>query len=126
MNKSDRNKALGKEGEDVALNYLLKRGHIVTETNYFARSGEIDIIFWDNNYLVFAEVKSSGKENDYHLGLRVNLKKQKKIIATALDYMTKHNPIVSGYRFDVILVQRVNTNEHKIEHIVDAFSVEES
>ena len=40
--------------------------------------------------------------------------------------MTKHNPIVSGYRFDVILVQKVSNNEHKIEHIKDAFYVEES
>jgi putative endonuclease len=126
MNKSEKNKAIGKEGELVAQNFLLNRGFLLAETNYWARSGEIDIIFWDDKYLVFAEVKSSGKINDYHLGLRVNLKKQRKIIATALDYMTKHNPVVSGYRFDVILVQKVSNNEHKIEHIKDAFYVEES
>jgi Holliday junction resolvase-like predicted endonuclease len=70
-------------------------------------------------------VKSSGKDSRYYLGLRVGFTKRKRIIATALYYMSNHNPSVSGYRFDVILVQRVSTNQRKIEHIKDAFYVEE-
>ena len=74
---------------------------------------------------MFAEVKSSENDSNYFLGLRVGLKKQKRIIATASDYMLKHNPTVSGYRFDVILVQRVSTTKRSIQHIKSAFCVED-
>jgi len=123
---SDKIKAVGKEGENAALNYLLNRGHVVAETNYWSRTGEIDIIYWDQDCLVFAEVKSSMEDSKYALAERVNVQKQKRLIATALDYMSKHKPIVSGYRFDVILLNKLKADEWKIEHIKDAFWVNES
>ena len=54
---SEKIKSIGKEGEKVALNYLINHGYIVAETNYWSRFGEIDIIFRDQNSLVFQKLK---------------------------------------------------------------------
>lgn len=47
----------GKEGEEIARDYLIKKGFILIESNYSNNLGEIDLIMSDNDWLVFIEVK---------------------------------------------------------------------
>ena len=47
----------GKEGEEIARDYLVKKGFILIESNYSNNSGEIDLIMSDKDWLVFIEVK---------------------------------------------------------------------
>ena len=51
-------KEFGNKGEDIAIEYLEKRGYIILERNFYCRQGEIDIIAKDKNEIVFIEVKS--------------------------------------------------------------------
>ena len=49
----------GKKGENLAKEYLIKKGYKIVETNKrFSRFCEIDIIALDNDTLVFCEVKT--------------------------------------------------------------------
>jgi putative endonuclease len=54
-------RANGVRGEDLAMRFLQERNFIVVARNFKPRSGrgEIDIVAWDNDTLVFVEVKSS-------------------------------------------------------------------
>ncbi len=53
------NISTGKKGEELAQEYLLKKGYKILETNKrFSRFCEIDIIAKDKDTLVFCEVKT--------------------------------------------------------------------
>lgn len=49
---------IGKIGEDIAMRYLLNKGFNIIERNYLCKVGEIDIISYEKNSLIFVEVKS--------------------------------------------------------------------
>src|ERR1051326_6273120 len=52
--------ALGRRGEDIAHRYLQRAGIVIVARNYRMASGagEIDLVGWENDTLVFVEVKS--------------------------------------------------------------------
>lgn len=51
-------KRIGARGEDVACEYLRRRGFRIRDRNVFRKTGEIDIIAQKGNTLHFVEVKS--------------------------------------------------------------------
>ena len=56
-----RNK-IGALGEEIAANYLKKRGFTVLELNYLKKWGEIDIVTRDTDKIHFVEVKAVSYE----------------------------------------------------------------
>lgn len=48
----------GKQGEDLAYEFLKKQGYKIIERNFRIRGGEIDIIAIDEKTLVYVEVKT--------------------------------------------------------------------
>ena len=48
----------GFAAEQQACTYLRKQGLRWIESNYHCRWGEIDLIMWEANYLVFVEVRA--------------------------------------------------------------------
>src|SRR5260370_8895063 len=58
--------ATGRRGEDIAHRYLQRAGIIIVARNFRMASGavELDLIGWENDTLVFVELKSS-QNDDY-------------------------------------------------------------
>lgn len=115
MNK---NKELGQEGEQIAANYLQKKGWQIHVMNYRHSRSEIDVIASINDLLIFVEVKartntSFGLPEDF-----VDEKKAQNIIKGAEHYITE-NDWKGNIRFDIISIIKKDTME--IEHIEDAF-----
>ena len=52
------NTQTGLKGEDIASEYVLRKGYEIVERNFSNKFGEIDIIAKDKNILVFIEVKT--------------------------------------------------------------------
>lgn len=102
MNK----RQLGEQYETMAVQYLTKAGYRVLERNFRCRTGEIDIIAKDGEYLVFVEVKyRSGRTCGSPLEA-VDHKKQQTIIRVAQYYMMKHGYATqTNCRFDVVAIQ---------------------
>ena len=50
--------SLGREGERLAAEYLEKKGYKVVASRFRLFHGEIDLIAWDGDTLVFVEVKA--------------------------------------------------------------------
>ena len=49
---------VGREGEQVAVDYLTERGYRVLDRNWRCRQGELDIVALDGRELVVVEVKA--------------------------------------------------------------------
>ena len=112
--------AAGKRGEDIAAAYYEKHGFSVTERNFHARCGEIDVIAENADTLVFCEVKTRKPESFGRPCEAVDSKKQAKIVQTALLYLqdraTDKQP-----RFDVVEVFLVPNETPKVRCIPAAF-----
>jgi putative endonuclease len=52
------NRTVGKRGEDIATEYLLKKGFTILTRNFSTRYGELDIIAKKDNKISFVEVKT--------------------------------------------------------------------
>ena len=85
-------KNVGAEAERRALKFLTEQGLKLIEQNYFYKHlGEIDLIMWDKELIVFIEVRYRNTQR-YGCGLEsVTRGKQRKIIRTALQYLQKYN-----------------------------------
>ena len=58
------NQQVGKWGEDIAVEYLIKRGREVVARNIRTPYGEIDIITKQGGIIVFVEVKTRRQAGD--------------------------------------------------------------
>ncbi len=110
---------LGIKGEDLAVEFLKKKGYKILSRNYKTPLGEIDIVAEDRETLVFVEVKTRA-DNSFGLPFEaVNRKKREKLRRVALYYLKNCCKKDLHSRFDVLSIQAGSKNE--IEHIIDAF-----
>ncbi len=113
---------IGKFGEDVSYNYLVKNNYKIIERNFRCMQGEIDIVAFDQKTreITFIEVKT---RTSFSFGVpseAVNKVKQMHIINCA-KYFLYCNKIENKYiRFDVIeIVVDVIHNKYKLNHLED-------
>lgn len=98
--------ALGWAAEDEACDYLQKQGLRCVTRNFRSKMGEIDLIMRDARYLIFVEVRSRSSAAFGGAIASVTRHKQKKIIKTALYYLSKHKSHAQEVvRFDVITIE---------------------
>ena len=115
------NQATGLAGERGAEAFLQKKGYKILSRNYRKKTGEIDLVAKDGEYIVFIEVKArKGLEYGYPREA-VGYMKQKRIINTALQYIAQYKLTDVGIRFDVIEVL-INNGEIYISHVENAFT----
>lgn len=77
----------GRLGEEAVTLYLERNGCDIVYRNFRGQRGEIDIIFLEDNILVFGEVKSRSSINYGYPSEAVDARKQKKIIDTAKEFI---------------------------------------
>ncbi len=114
----------GTEGEKRVANFLRKKGLTIINRNFQSKYGEIDIIAENDQYILFVEVKTR-KENSLVSGIEaVDAFKQRRIIMTANDYITK-TQCEKQPRFDVAEVtvseRQDKTLSYKLRYIENAW-----
>lgn len=97
-------KAIGAEGERVAVRFLKKRGYKILQRNYRSKGGEIDIVCYDHGCIVFVEVKTRFSNVYGAPELAVNEAKRRQIIKTASHYIVQKKIEGVDLRFDVVSV----------------------
>jgi putative endonuclease len=117
-----RGKRTGKKGEELAAAYLAQTGYRIVERNYRCVFGEIDIVAWEGEILVFVEVKSRRTEAFGAPQVAVGPAKQDKISRIALNYLSEKHLRRHPARFDVVAVRLLPMGT-KIELIRDAFEL---
>ncbi|MCR5309899.1 MAG: YraN family protein [Lachnospiraceae bacterium] len=107
MNK----RKIGSVAESMAVEYLKKKGVVILDRNFYSRSGEIDIVGIDGEYLVFFEVKYREGDSCGDPGEAVTPAKIKRIIKAARFYMLKNGISEDSFiRFDVIAMTQETVN----------------
>lgn len=110
----------GNLGERLAKEYLIKKDYKILEENYTTSAGEIDIIAFNNETLVFVEVKARTNFKYGHPFEAVNLRKQEKILNSSLLYIQENNFDDIQLRYDIV---EVYLSKNKINHIENSFSL---
>ena len=118
MDKKKNNKETGKEGENLALEYLLAQGLGFMERNYLIWGGELDLIMKDNEEYVFVEVKTRF-DREIPFEELISVKKLRTIEKTAELWLNKNKIENSDWRIDFVGVD-LTTNQ--IEWIPDCTS----
>ncbi len=98
--------ALGRRGEDVAHRFLQRAGFVIVDRNYRMASGggEVDLIGWEADTLVFVEVKSRQSEDYGAPDRAIGLQKQASLIRAAREYARHAEVPWERVRFDVVNV----------------------
>ncbi len=114
--------ATGRRGEDLAHRYLERRGFRVVARNYRppAGGGEIDLIAWHGEILVFVEVKSRTSEEYGAPDRNVSAAKHASLLRAGRDYARRANVPWDRVRFDLVSV--VLSRPPAIQYEPDAFS----
>lgn len=123
---------LGRRGEQIAAEHLVRRGFQILQRNYRTRWGEIDIIAFDGSALVFCEVKSrrlprdgrsaSGAERPPFESLHPRKRAQVRRMARRWISAVTDRPYASVFRFDAIGVTFDWRGELvRLEHLENAF-----
>lgn len=98
-------RAVGKEKEEQAADYLRAHGYEILSANYCSRRGEADLIAREGGYLVFVEVKYRKDAGFGYPGEAVDLRKQKALVYTARRYLFCCGlPEDTPVRFDVVAI----------------------
>lgn len=98
------NRDLGHTGEAVAAKYYIRRGYLLLNHNYRTRMGELDLILYKDDCLVFAEVKTRTRSDYGRPAEAVDARKQHRLIAAARFYLKRSPYADARIRFDVVEV----------------------
>lgn len=109
----------GKEGEQIAVDFLVKKGYKVHCQNYRYLKSEIDIIAQKEEVLSIVEVRARSNDQIIPIADTITPKKIKLLVMGANQYITENNFNLEA-RFDVITILK-NKKTFKIEHLESAF-----
>jgi len=111
----------GKSGEEAAARYLKNKKFRIIERNFRFLKGEIDIIAYDKETLVFIEVKARKSQEFGSPEESVTPSKQRQIKRVAQGFLVKNNLKDVQCRFDVLSLSFHEKNGYQIHHLQNAF-----
>jgi putative endonuclease len=125
--KNMKNKEIGKIGEDIAVEYLIKKGMSIIIRNYREKFGEIDIVARSrDNTILFIEVKTKSLNNRVLADLdslkpEDNFTSQKYIIVNRMAsfFSLKYPELVDeekGWRIDLIAIDVDARGRYNLRH----------
>ena len=94
----------GALGEEAAAELLRKAGYRIVARNHRCRRGEVDVIAEKGELLVFVEVRTRATAAFGGPEETVDLRKQRRVIAAARDFLAQRRGPAKAARFDVIAV----------------------
>jgi len=110
---------LGKQGEQLAVNYLIRKGFVIREMNWRFQKAEVDIIAQKGDLLVIVEVKT--RSNRFFGDPQEFVKQEKiRLLTKAIDHYVTDLDLDVEVRFDIIGIVMTNLKT-SVTHLEDAF-----
>lgn len=108
---------LGRQGEQLAVEYLQQAGFRILDRNYRCAEGEIDIVAAEHRVLVICEVKT---RSSVRFGMPIEAitrEKRTRLRRLAVRWVIAHGVIFDELRVDAVGVLRSPSGEFQIEHV---------
>lgn len=109
----------GREGEQLAADFLIAKGFEIVQRNYRHKRSEIDLIVKKDNWIIFVEVKLRSSSLFGHPEDFVDYKKEQNILMGAEQFLFDLD-WRGNVRYDIIAVS-LHDKTQEILHIEDAF-----
>lgn len=106
---------VGRKGEKIAIDYLIKQKYIILERNFYTRFSEIDIIAKKNETYYFIEVKTRTgieKGKPYEA---VDKRKLFHLAQASELYVLKNK--LKNYKLSMMVISIIVSKELKVESI---------
>lgn len=113
--------SLGRQGEDLAAALLTARGCRIADRNYRCALGELDLVAWEADTLVFVEVKTRRSALYGTSAEAVSRSKQARLLRLADWYLQDRRLGQPPCRFDVVAVD-ASQDPPSLEWVQGAFS----
>jgi putative endonuclease len=109
--------ALGRQGEDLAAQFLLQAGYLILDRNYRCSDGELDIVAADQRVLVACEVKTRSSLAYGTPIEAITAIKLRRLRRLAVRWVLAHRLLFDGIRVDIVGVLRTESGEFAVEHV---------
>lgn len=108
---------LGRQGEDLAVQLLLRAGYLILDRNYRCPEGELDIVAADQRVLVACEVKTRSSVAYGTPIEAITARKLSRLRRLAVRWSLTHRLVFDRVRVDVVGVLKTESGEFEVEHI---------
>ena len=95
---------LGRKGERIACRFLMRQGFDILARRFRARRGEVDLVAFEQEILVFVEVKTRSSREFGEPWEFVDWQKQQSLRQAGEEFIARHDLGQYTYRFDVVAV----------------------
>jgi putative endonuclease len=112
---------LGRQGEELAVQYLCGRGYVVLSRNWRCRDGEIDVVATDRARLVVVEVKTRSGTDFGDPAEAVTPRKAIQVRRVTQAWLAAHRIKWCEIRFDVLAVLVPAGKPAVVQHYESAF-----
>ena len=109
---------LGKWGENIAAEYLQKKGYEILERDWKSGHHDLDIIAKDEDTLVIIEVKTRRNRLFGDPEEAIDFRKRQSL-QSAINHYVKSQRTNCRVRFDVISIVGTIGSQPEIDHIID-------
>lgn len=118
--RADLRRGMARRGEALAALFLRLKGYRIEARNWRCPLGELDIVAWDRDTLVFVEVKARSGTSAGAPEEAVDRRKQARLVRLAQAYLARCRGPTPPCRFDVIAVEHRRPLP-RIRHLRAAF-----
>lgn len=114
---------LGKQGEQIAAEFLREKGFTIIARNWRYKHKEVDIFAYEGDYLVVIEVKTRTSSGWEHPRESITPSKIRFLVHATEEFVQKYL-IDKKIRFDVVSVMPTENGKWDVEHIESAFTAQ--
>ncbi len=123
-NQAKKNRQLGKLGERLALQFLVKKDYSLVARNYQGHWGELDLIMKKDQRFIFIEVKTRKNPNFGSGEEAVDHFKKRKLLRAIHQFMENNkvanmpikSPPEQEWQLDLVAIDFIGFNLAKIRH----------
>lgn len=106
----------GAWGEWIALKYLRGLGWDILARNWACRRGELDLVAFDQEVLVFVEVKCRKAPSRLPPEEQITTHKCRTLEHLGNQFRRRHGLLQGPGRYDLIAIETVDMREYEIRH----------